>query len=107
MLSTSDRFRLFGKKSPMGGSRSSRPVPMGVVSGPHVSTVVGLRPNAPGRTYLLGASRRPPRSLLRLGLDRRGSRRMVDGARPGPGCASRRSHPICPLTNYRPRRKRL
>jgi hypothetical protein len=27
MLSTSDRFRFFGKKSPMGGSRSPRPVP--------------------------------------------------------------------------------
>jgi hypothetical protein len=61
---TSDRFRLFGfwKKSPMGGSRSSRPVPMGVVSGPQVSTVAVLRPNAQARLL----ARREPSAASEL-----------------------------------------
>jgi hypothetical protein len=42
----------------------------------------------PRCAYLVDASRRPLRSLLRLGLDRpRRSRRMVDGARSGSGWA--------------------
>jgi hypothetical protein len=50
----------FWKKSQMGGSRSSRPVPMGVVSGPQVSTVAAYNR---ALFFAVGASARTARIL--------------------------------------------